>query len=74
MYMLQVKFVLCLEIDYFFVSYFILAIINDHFWCQIHFVLVVFALLVCSFNLSGILGLISASTAIVPQHTKKTMS
>ena len=38
MYRLQVKFVSCLEID-FFVSCIILAIVNERFWCQIHFVL-----------------------------------
>ena len=53
--MLQVKFVLCVEIK-FFVSCIILGIVNEPFWCEIHFV---FAELVCSFNPSAILGLIA---------------
>ena len=54
-YRLQVKFVLCLEI-HFFVSYIILAIVYEPFWCQMHCI-AVFAQLVCSSNSSGISGL-----------------
>ena len=54
-YRLQVKFVLCLEIN--FISCIIIAIVYKHFWCQIHRT-VVFAQLVCSSNYSsGISGL-----------------
>ena len=54
----------------FFVSFIVLAIVYEPFWCEIHCT-IVFAKLVCSSNRSGIFGLNSSINSFTIETVKQ---